>query len=82
MQITPRQWLMQFGDLLQHSIFGVLEQISGKLADKARLLISVVTVGATSRNGNLCTLRRAEAVFGYSEGWTPPLVTLLFECQV
>jgi glucose-6-phosphate 1-dehydrogenase len=28
-------------------------------------------IGATSRNGNLCTLRRAEAVPGYSEGSEP-----------
>ena len=27
--------------------------------------------GDTSRNGNLCTLRRAEAVSGYSEGSEP-----------
>jgi hypothetical protein len=44
MQITPRQCLMQFGDLLQHTMFGALEPVSGKLTDQARLLISVLTL--------------------------------------
>lgn len=44
LQITPRQCLMQFGSLLQHTIFGALEQVTGKLTDKAKLLLWVLTL--------------------------------------
>ena len=43
MQLTPRQFLMQFGDLLQGTLFGRLEENLGALSEKARLLVSVLT---------------------------------------
>ncbi len=44
MQISPRQCLMQFGDVLQGTMFGALEEVVGRLSGKARLLISVLTL--------------------------------------
>lgn len=44
MQITPRMQLLQFGCLLQKTLFGALEQSVGVLSEKARLLISVLTL--------------------------------------
>lgn len=57
MQITPRQCLMQFGNLLQYTIFGALEQVMGELTGKAKLLISVLT------------LVQPQAFLGPSRGW-------------
>ncbi|HEY1212979.1 MAG TPA: transposase [Bryobacteraceae bacterium] len=42
MQLTPRQCLMQFADLLQASVFGTVEQAVGELSGKAKLLIAVL----------------------------------------
>ena len=44
MQLTPRQSLMQFADLLTGTLFGALEQTVGVLSEKAKLLISVLAL--------------------------------------
>lgn len=44
MQSTPRQCLMQFAGLLQGTLFAVLEPALGTLSEKAKLLISVLTL--------------------------------------
>jgi len=42
MQLTPRQCLMQFADLLQGSVFGSVEDAVGELSSRAKLLIAVL----------------------------------------
>lgn len=42
MQINPRARLMQYGALLQGTLFGMLETAVGSLSEKARLLIAVL----------------------------------------
>lgn len=44
MQSTPRQCLMQFAGLLQGTLFTALESSVGTLSEKARLLVSVLTL--------------------------------------
>jgi hypothetical protein len=80
MQITPRQYLMQFGDVLQGSLWGRLEESLGALPDKARLLVSVLTLitpssGVTSgrwpgrpakHRAALASAFVAKAIYGFS----------------
>lgn len=49
MQITPRERLLRYADLLQGRLFGVLEAETGPLLDKARLLIAVLEMIPLSR---------------------------------
>ena len=42
MQITPRERLLHYADLLQGTLFGVLEAALGPLTERARLLIAVL----------------------------------------
>jgi Transposase DDE domain/Transposase domain (DUF772) len=42
MQITPRERLLHYADLLQGTLFGLLEEETGRLSGKARLLIAVL----------------------------------------
>ena len=44
MQITPRQALTQFAQLLQGTLFGALEASLGAFSEQAKLLISVLTL--------------------------------------
>lgn len=49
MQITPRERLMHYADLLQGTLFGILETETGPLSEKARLLIAVLEMIPLSR---------------------------------
>lgn len=49
MQITPRQRLLHYADLLQGTLFGMLEAETGPLSEKARLLIAVLEMIPLSR---------------------------------
>lgn len=49
MQITPRQRLLHYADLLQGTLFGVLEAETGPLSEQARLLIAVLEMVPLSR---------------------------------
>lgn len=44
MQITPRQVLTEFAGLLQGTLFGALEAALGSFSEKAKLLVSVLTM--------------------------------------
>lgn len=49
MQITPRERLMHYADLLQGTLFDALEAVTGPLCEKARLLIAVLEMVPLSR---------------------------------
>ena len=49
MQITPRERLLHYAQLLQGTLFGVLEGETGPLSKKARLLIAVLEMVPLSR---------------------------------
>lgn len=49
MQITPRERLLHYGDLLQGTLFGVLEAETGPLSEKGRLLTAVLEMVSLSR---------------------------------
>jgi hypothetical protein len=49
MQGTPRQRLLHYADLLQSTLFGMLEAEGGPLSDKARLLTAVLEMVPLSR---------------------------------
>ena len=49
MQINPRERLLQYANLLQGSLFGVLETAVGPLAEKARLLVAVLEMVPLAR---------------------------------
>ncbi len=49
MQSTPRERLMYYADLLQGTLFGVLEAETGTLSEKARLLVAVLEMVPLSR---------------------------------
>lgn len=42
MQITPRDRLLRYGQLLQDTLFGTLETVIGPLSERARLLVAVL----------------------------------------
>jgi hypothetical protein len=42
MQITPRDRLLRYGQLLQDTLFGTLENVIGPLSERARLLVAVL----------------------------------------
>ena len=80
MQLTPRQYLMQFGNLLQGTLFGALEKSLGALSEQAQLLVSVLTLvspGAALLQGRwpgrpakhraaLASAFVAKAIYGFS----------------
>lgn len=49
MQITPRERLLHYAQLLQGTLFGILEAATGPLSVKARLLIAVLEMVPLSR---------------------------------
>lgn len=49
MQITPHDRLMRYGQLLQETLFGVLEAVTGPLGERARLLVAVLEMIPLSR---------------------------------
>jgi transposase len=49
MQSTPRERLLHYADLLQGTLFGLLEVETGPLSEKARLLIAVLEMIPLSR---------------------------------
>ena len=49
MQSTPGDRLMHYADLLQGTLFGVLEAETGPLSEKARLLIAAIEMLPFSR---------------------------------
>ena len=49
MQITPHDRLMRYGQLLQETLFGVLEAATGTLGERARLLVAVLEMIPLSR---------------------------------
>lgn len=49
MKITPRERLLHYADLLQGTLFGLFEQATGPLGEKARLLIAVLELVPLSR---------------------------------
>jgi Transposase DDE domain/Transposase domain (DUF772) len=49
MQSTPRERLLHYGDLLQGTLFAMLEAGTGPLSAKARLLVAVLEMLALSR---------------------------------
>ena len=49
MQITPHARLMRYGQLLQETLFGVLEAVTGPLSERARLLVAVLEMIPLSR---------------------------------
>ena len=49
MQITPRERLLHYADLLQGTLFGALEAAVGELSERARLLIAVLEMIPLSR---------------------------------
>jgi hypothetical protein len=50
MQSTPRERLLHYADLLQGTLFGVLEAETGPLFEKARLLIAVLEMIPLNRH--------------------------------
>jgi hypothetical protein len=49
MQITARERLMHYGQLLQETLFGALEAVTGTLSEPARLLVAVLEMIPLSR---------------------------------
>ena len=49
MQVTLRERLMHYGQLLQGTLFGVLEEVTGPLTERARLLVAVLEMIPLSR---------------------------------
>jgi hypothetical protein len=44
MQVTPRERLMQFAHVLQSKLFGAVEEETGPLSQKGRLLLAVLSL--------------------------------------
>jgi hypothetical protein len=49
MQVTPRERLLHYAQLLQASLFGVLEAETGPLSERVRLLVAVLEMVPLSR---------------------------------
>lgn len=49
MQINPRERLLQYANLLQGTLFGILEAAVGPLSEKARLLVAVLEMVPLAR---------------------------------
>ena len=54
MQVTLRERLMHYGQLLQGTLFGVLEEVTGPLTERARLLVAVLEMGITRVGITIC----------------------------